>query len=147
MNRYGIFRIVGSGTEQDPYRPDLTGLTVIGQTNSVMLIPSKPDGSPKYRYAFGEVSADDFLAVTVLANNYLFPNYQLGSPMSGMAASARTAMVQAVRSYNMDGTGYRLDASHSAGELYRDVIVRIARQIDPNFTITACRVSEPMQRV
>jgi len=52
MKAWFLARIKGAGTVADPYRADLPDVPL----NTTALIPSKPDGTPKYTYCLVKVS-------------------------------------------------------------------------------------------
>jgi hypothetical protein len=138
MKRYLISPIIGDGKSlQTSFRAAVSDVT----RGVVNLIPSRPDGTPKYRFAFCLVSTDVLPQVLAVSNVYALPDYNLDGRMDGMEADARTAMGQSVAAYDLDGNGLHLDPSNADADSYRTVLTRIARQIEPAFDLNAFDVA------
>lgn len=135
--RYCVCPVIGTGTILDPYRAAVSDVAA-----AVSLIPSKPDGSPRYGFAFCLVSTDNLAAVLAVTNGYVLPDYPLDGRMDGMEAVARAGLVQSVEAYDLDGQGLNPDATHADADGYRDVLTRIARTWEPAFSINNFDVRE-----
>lgn len=139
MYLWMISPITGTGTISDPYRASVEDVPGV---NSAALIPSNPDGTPKYKFALCLVAATSQSIVAGVTNSYVFPSYPYDSLMSGMDPTARSNMVQDVQAYNMDGNGYHLDATNADTDSYRTVLNRIGDQIDTAFNINNMNCAE-----
>lgn len=135
--RYVIGPVVGSGTLGNPYRAKVADICP-----AVSVIPSNPDGSPKYNFALSLVSTDNLAAVLAITNLYALPDYALDGRMDGMESNARTGLVQSVEAYDLDGNGLHLDATHDDSDGYRSVLEAIGEQFDPSFNLDHFDVSE-----
>lgn len=137
MKRYGIFPVIGSGqSTQDPYRSAVDELGgPNGSTNAASIIPthtSGPDiGQPMFNFCISIFSTVDLPAVMAVTNSFVFPDYPLDAEMSGMEAATRTAMVQSVEAYDLDGAGVHFVADHLDTDSYRMVLNAIIAQMDP----------------
>jgi hypothetical protein len=130
MIRWMVSPIIGTGTISDPYRASVADVSGV---NEAALIPSNPDGTPKYHFALCLVATPSIALVQSVTNSYVFPDYPLDSQMSGMDAATRTALVQSVQAYDMNGSGLHLDASNADTDSYRTLITKIGQQIDTAF--------------
>ena len=106
------------------------------------LIPSKPDGSPKYRFAFCLVATDNLSAVLAVSNLYALPDYPLDGRMDGMESDARLGLVQSAGAYDLDGLGLHPATAHTDSDGYRDVLTRMARTFEPAFSLDSFDVRE-----
>ncbi len=68
MKRYAICPVIGSGAEDDPYRAK-----VPTSMNHVAVIPSHPDGTPRWPWALVEVAGADLSALDADAEVDAFP--------------------------------------------------------------------------
>lgn len=135
--RYCISPVVGAGTFANPYRP-----AVADVCPATALIPSKPDGSPKYRFAFCLVATDNLSAVLAVSNLYALPDYPLDGRMDGMESDARLGLVQSAGAYDLDGLGLHPATAHTDSDGYRDVLTRLARTFEPAFSVNSFDVRE-----
>ena len=140
--RYTISPVVGNGTEANPYRALVSDVSL---TISSAVIPSKPDGTPKYGFALCIVSTSNLAGVLAVLNSFTFPDYSLDAQMSGMESDTRNAMVQSVQAYNLDGQGLHFDATNADGDSYRELLTRLGRQLDPVFNLDHFDVPEITQ--
>lgn len=130
MKRYMISPITGTGTLNDPFRPTVAAVAG-AEVNSI--IPSNPNGTPKYNFAFCRVASNNFGSVLQVSNSYVFPDFALDSQMSAMESEARTGMGQSVEAFDLDGNGLHLVADHDDTDSFRQVINAIAQQFEPAF--------------
>jgi hypothetical protein len=142
MLRYCISPITGDGTEENPFRPTVSGPNV----NTSAIIPTHTSGptigQPKYGFAFCAVATTNVASVAAVTNVYVFPDYNLDGRMDGMENGARTAFEQSVEAYNLDGNGLHFDAANVDLESFRTVINRIVQQIEPAFDLNNINVGE-----
>ena len=143
MLRYMICPVIGSGADEDAFRAAVADLS---QTNAVAVIPTHPSGpnigQPKYSFALCAVSSNNWLAVLAVSNSYVFPVYNLDGRMDGMEAATRTAMVQSVEAYNLDGEGLHLVADHNDGDSYRSLMQSLLHQFEPAYNFDGFSVAE-----
>ena len=125
--RYFLSPIIGTGTFSDPYRVKNNG------ANSAAIIPSNPDGSPKFSYSLCLMSADSL--TTLLADITLsaLPDLQMTDTISALQSTQISGAILS-----------RLGASItvSAGETFASVLRKVGRVLDPNFdesTLQAAR--------
>ncbi len=130
--RHCICPVIGSGSDANPYRAKIADLANV---NTSVIIPSKPDGSPKYLFAFCIFSASSIASVLAVSNTYVFPDYNLDGRMDGMESGARTGMVQSAQAFNLDGAGYHLDLTHADDDSYRSVIENVGKQFEPAYLV------------
>lgn len=141
--RYGICPVIGSGTEQEPYR---CAFSDVSQTNVTSLIPSKVDGAPKYNFAFAIVGTQSLPAVLAVTNSFVFPDFPLDAELGSMESAVRTAMVQSVEAYNLDGQGYDFDLQQFGNtDSYRQLIDYCMKRIEPFASVNNFDVSEPAE--
>lgn len=135
--RYAITPVVGTGAMGDSFRASLPG----GVAASAV-IPSKPDGTPKFRFCLVIFSTDNLPAVLAVSNLYCLPDYPLDARMDGMEADARLALAQSVAAYDMDGAGTHFTAAHQDEDSFRAVLTAVGQQFDPVFSLNAFDVRE-----
>lgn len=134
-----ICPIIGTGSIEDPYRASVQTLATV---NASAIIPSKPDGSPKFNFALAIVAAVNWQPVLAITNSFVFPDFALDSQMNSMEVVTRTGMEQSLEAFDLDGAGLHFDAGHNGTDSYRHFIEAIARQIDPGFNIDSFGVGE-----
>lgn len=139
MLRYGICPIIGSGTQQSPYRASVQDVEGV---NSSAIIPTDQQGAPVYGFAPVVVSAANWSPVLAISNSYWFPVHGFDSQMSSMESDARTGMEQSVEAFDMDGNGLHLDASHDGTDSYRHVLEAIFQQVEPAMSLDTFSVAE-----
>lgn len=142
MKRYVISPVIGDGlTPNTAYR---SAVGQVQDANTVDLIKSDPEtGHPVWFFAFSRVGVPGTLqSVLQVSNAYVFPDFPLDAQMSTMDSDIRTAMVQSVQAYNLDGNGTHVDATHSDTDSYRTVIEKIARHWQSVFNANHFDVSE-----
>jgi hypothetical protein len=139
--RFAISPIIGTGSDTNPFRPAVAD---VPQTNTNGVIPSKPDGTPKYRFALCVVGTLNLPAVLAVSNAYVFPDYPLDATLAGMDADKRAGMVQSVHAYDLDGAGLHLTCPNADGDSYRDAILSLIQQMEPAFaSLNTFDTSEP----
>lgn len=133
MKRYVISPVVGNGisvaTAFRSAASDANGAAAVD------LIKANPEtGIPIWNFAFSRVGVSgSFVSVSSISNSYVFPDFPLDAQMLQMEAETRSAMVQSVQSYDLDGNGTHVDATHTDSDSFRMVIEKIARQWSPSF--------------
>lgn len=142
MKRYVISPVIGDGQSIDTAYRSAAGS--VQNVNSIDLIKGDPEtGHPVWFFAFSRIGVPgSFQAVQQVSNAYVFPDFPLDAQMHQMEADVRTAMVQSVQAYNVDGQGTHIDATHSDTDSYRIVIEKIARQWQSAFNADHFDVAE-----
>ena len=142
MKRYVISPVIGDG--QTPNTAYRSAVGAVPDANTIDLIKSDPEtGHPVWFFAFSRVGVPGTLqSVLQVSNAYVFPDFPLDAQMSTMDSQIRTAMVQSVQAYNLDGSGTNVDATHSDSDSYRTVIEKIARHWQSAFNANHFDVSE-----
>lgn len=140
--RYVLSPIIGSGSG-GPANAFRASVGDVSQTNSNAIIPSLSNGHPKFNFAICVVGTLNLPGVLAVSNAYVFPEYPLDARMDGMEPETRTALVQSVEAYDMDGNGLHLVADHADGDSYRAVITSIGQQIEPVFNLNNFDTAEP----
>lgn len=135
--RYAISPIIGSGTVEDPYR---AAIAEVPETATSALIPSKPDGSPKWRFAFVLFDSPRLIELRAVSNALVFPDHATDSRMDAMQGQTRSGWKQSVEAYDLDGQGTHLDAANVDAESFRDVLLRLVQQLDPGANFDAIQV-------
>lgn len=131
---YAICPIIGDGQGENPFRSSASDLGVSVSN----IIPSKPDGTPKYGFALCRIGTTNLAAVLELTNSYVFPDYPLDAELSGMESGVRTGMKQSVEAYDMDGEGLHLAVDLSDLTIsYRSLLVSIYQQFDPLLSVAS----------
>lgn len=126
--RYFLSPIIGTGTDADPIRPKVADYGV----GWVGLIPSNPNGSAKFSWAFVIASATDFSAL--LADNalYALPDRLLND---GLTKQERSQISNKLNSMGVDASFM------TAATTFLDVIRGVAKQLDVNFDETQFRIA------
>ena len=140
MRRYCISPVMGAGTIGNPYRATVSNVAGV---NAAAVIPTNPNGSPKYHFALCVVAAPSMTDVSQVSNLYLLPDVGLDTRMDGMEAQARADMEQSVEAYNLDSAGLHFDAAHDDADSFRSLLNSLGQQLDPAFDVDRFGVSEP----
>lgn len=141
-----ICPIVGNGSVPSPYRAAVSGLPNVNASAIIPTHTSGPDiGKPKYNFALCFCATSNIATLEQVSNAFVFPDYNLDGRMDGMESSVRSAMVQNLQAYDLDGNGMRFNASHADGDSYRSLIISLGQQIEPAFTINSLNVGEVAQ--
>lgn len=142
MKRYVISPVIGDGQSPDTAYRSAVGS--VQNANSVDLIKSDPEnGHPVWFFAFSRVGVPGTLQdVLQVSNAYVFPDFPLDAQMIQMDSAVRSAMVQSVQAYNVDGNGTHVDATHSDSDSFRTVIEKIARHWQSIFNANHFDVAE-----
>jgi len=128
MARFCITPIIGDGTMDNEYRA-----AIVAAADSVRaLIPSEATGEPKYSFCACRFEAANMTPVAQVSNTYILPDYPLDGLLENMDPATRTAMVQSVEAYDIDGQGLHIDLSaFGDSSRFRDVIEHIAHVFEP----------------
>lgn len=148
--RYVLNPVIGAGTENNPYRAAVSG---VSQTNHNSLIPTHPighaeEGQPKFNFAFSVVGTANLAGVSAISNAFVFPDYPLDGRLDGMEGATRTGMVQSTEAYDLDGADFHLNLDgFGDASSYRDLVLGILQQMDPNYPshLNGFDVQEPGQ--
>jgi hypothetical protein len=129
--RYYITRIIGDGSEDNPYRGKVS-LYNVGQATS---IPSDDDpespnyGKPLYEYGLSLVNTADHTALAADPEIDALPDFPLDGKFMGISEVVRSAMLSSLQARGYSVTGINdVDG-------YRDVIEWIGKQREACFNI------------
>lgn len=131
MRRYYISPIIGTGTEEDPYRPKLAD----GGKPWVAIIPSKSDGTPSFPWALCLVNALDHTGILGDSNNDGLPDITLDSQLSVLPANQRNQLINRLNQRGIDMTGI------NATSTFRQLLERVGKQLDVAFRVDRFDVS------
>jgi len=127
--RWFIVPVIGTGTKGDPYRVKLS----IAHS---ALIPSNPDGTPRFNWALCLVSAADFTALDADTEAEPFPGVSLDDQLSSISAAARNRIQTALINRGVDLTGIDLNST------VRDVVERVVERLDARLDHRKMQVPE-----
>lgn len=95
------------------------------------IIPTDQQGHPIWRFAACRFEAVNMAAAAQVSNTYILPDYPLDGLLGGMDAATRTAMVQSVQAFDLDGNGTHISlAAFGDSSRYRDVVEHIAKTFE-----------------
>ena len=93
-----LSRVVGSGTEDDPYRASVASLLEGIASKYDSVIPSKADGTPKLGWCLVMVEADDLTAIAQhVDTDDFFPARALDTKLSDLSVAQRSRISTAVQ--------------------------------------------------
>lgn len=122
--RYYISPIIGTGSEEDPFRPKVAdyGVSWAGS------IPSNPNtGHPTSPWALVIVNAKNHAALLADGTIDALPDFPLDGKVSSVHTATKNAMIN-----KMQARG--IDTSFIAGtDGYREVIRGVGKILDPQF--------------
>lgn len=124
MKRYYISPIVGTGAEDDPYRPKVAdyGVSWVG------VIPSNPDtGRPVYPWCLVLVEAINHAALLADGAIDALPEFPLDGKVSAITRATKTRMSTALSKRGIDTSFI------GSADGYRDVIRGIGRSLEASF--------------
>jgi hypothetical protein len=121
--RYYLAPIVGSGTMADPYRARVD----LHSKNWSAVIPSKPDGTPRFAWALCIVAAADHSALEADALLDKLPNIDLDRTLADLSAAQRTALATRLQALGVDTSGV------SASTTMRQVLRRVGQTLAADF--------------
>jgi len=122
--RFYICKVVGDGSDENPYRPKVADYPNVNWT---AIINSNPDGSPKYSFAFVVANTADH---QVLLDDPLIkgmPELSLDAQIGTLSKAVRDKMLAYFDQEGIDRTGLTLQST------MRDVLRRIGRHLAPSF--------------
>jgi len=122
--RYYVCKIIGDGTETNPYRPKVADYPV----SWVVVLGSNPDGSPKKAWALVLVNTVNH--DPLLADNQIFgmPDATLDSTWGALNTPTRNQVTSALQAEGID-TSWIKNAT-----LIREIIRYIGREQEPDFS-------------
>jgi hypothetical protein len=123
MKRYYISKIVGDGSEENPYRPRVADYPV----RWVGMIPPNPDGSPKYGFTFVLVAATDHQQLLDDPQIKGIPELSLDAQISTLSKAVRDKMLAYFNEEGIDRTGLTQQST------MREVLRRIGQHLQSTF--------------
>lgn len=109
MKRYAICPVIGSGAEGDPYRAKMP----VGM-NHVAVIPSNPDGTPRWPWALVEVAGADLSSLDGDAEVDAFPTVDEGTLLSALSKTVQRRIEQILE---RRGVGFTASPESTVGDL------------------------------
>jgi hypothetical protein len=125
MKAYYVSKIIGTGTEDDPYRPKVAdhGVSWAGS------ILSRPDGKPLHPDCLVVVEAVNHAPLRADPDIDAMPDASLDLKVSSINTATKNGMINKLRK-----RGFATQFIDST-DGYRDVIHGIGRQRDPDFDV------------
>lgn len=121
--RWLLCPVIGAGTEDDPYRAKVQDYGV----DHSAVIPSLPDGTPRFGWCLVHASANDFAAILADAQVDAFPDRLIDTRIGDLPAGVRNALRT-----RLEARG--IDTSDVSGNVtLRQIIRRIGKLLDGNF--------------
>jgi hypothetical protein len=131
MKRFYLSPIIGTGTDDDPYRTKLSDYGV----NHVAVIPNGADGRPLFNRALCIVASADHTQLVADGAIDRFPDLSLDAQMSSLTNAERTRIRNFLTNRNIAITFTNTDT-------YRSVLRKIGRHFDARFDENRFDVSE-----
>jgi len=130
--RFYICKIVGDGSETNSYRPKVADYPV----KWAGMIPSNPDGTPKYGFAFVIAATLDHTQLLADPQIKGIPELSLDAQLSSLTKATRDRLLAYFDAEGIDRTGLTLQST------MRQVLRRIGRHLEPDFSENRFDVSE-----
>ena len=121
--RFYVCKVVGDGSEYNPYRPKVADY----QVNWAGMIQSNPDGTPKYGFAFVIAATIDHTQLLADPQIKGIPELSLDATISTLPKATRDAMLAVFDQEGIDRTGLTLQST------MRQVLRRIGRHLAADF--------------
>jgi hypothetical protein len=121
--RFYISKIIGDGSENSPYRPAVADYNVPW----VGVIPSNPDGTPKYGFCFVIVNTINHQPLLDDVRIKGMPELSLDAQIGTLSKAVRDKMLAYFDEEGIDRTGLTLQST------MRDVLRRVGRHLEPTF--------------
>jgi len=135
MKRYVLSPVIlGSGSVNDANR---AAATDVPQTIGPSILPTSPEPpyGPLWLFTLSHVNTNQLASVEAVSNAYVFPEYPLAGRLDGMESGTRTAMLQTLAAYDLDGEGTHFDLSgFGDASAFQDLILGLVQQLDPAIT-------------
>lgn len=126
MARWFVSRIVGTGTDTDPFRAKVQRLP--GVTACVAQIPSDPlTGGPLRQWALCHVEATDYAAVAADPDVFALPNIAKDQLLGSLTLAQRTAIRNRMQS------AFGLDPDVSVNRPFRALLREIGQRDEAHF--------------
>lgn len=108
MRRYYLCPMIGSGTEESPYRPKIANFSNVNWT---AIVSHNPDGTLKLPWAFVIVRAVDH--TTILADSQIkaLPDISLDLTVGDLSAAVRNAMNNALTNFGIDTSPVKMSTT------------------------------------
>lgn len=127
--RFYISPVIGNGTLDNAYRAALSDVQRLESGSSlVSLIPSKPDGTPKFAFCLCIVNAANHVALGNVTDADQFPDITLDSQLSVLTTQQKNALLNFAARRGIPTTGLNNSST------FRNVLERIGQFLDLNFS-------------
>lgn len=120
-----IAQIVGNGTENDPYRPDIVG------SSWQAIIPSNSNGMPRFNWALVRCADPDSATGIDL---FKLPNVSLDMQVGNIPLNVRNAIRTKLDSLGINTTWITLDTT------LREIVRYIGKHLNSNFEILGDKI-------
>lgn len=121
--RWFLCPVVGTGAADDPYRAKAHDYGV----DYSAVIPSNPDGTPRFNWCLAKVAASDFAALDADGAFDAWPNVSLDTTVAQLPLAVRNRLRTAL-------TNRGVDVSDVTGQTpLRAILRRIGRAMEPLF--------------
>lgn len=121
--RHYFAPITGTGADSDPYRAKVADLAV----SHVAVIPSRPDGTPRFPWALVMVAAGSFAALDSDPALAGLPAVNLDLTLAELSTTARDRLLTLCQERGIDTTGV------TGATTLRQVVRRIGRHLEPAY--------------
>lgn len=121
--RFYICKVIGDGTEDNPYRPKVADYPVSWSG----MLPSNPDGTPKYGFTFVIAATQDHTALLADPQIKGMPELSLDAQIGSLSKDLRDKMLAYFDEEGIDRTGLNLQST------MRDVLRRVGKHLEAAF--------------
>lgn len=121
--RHYFAPVIGTGTATDPYRATVADLAV----SHVAVIPSRPDGTPRFPWALVTVAAPSFSVLDSDPALAGLPAVNLDLTLADLPKTARDRLLTLCQERGIDTTGV------TGTTALRQVVRRIGRHLEPDY--------------
>lgn len=121
--RFYITKIIGNGSEENPYRPKVADYNVSWSG----VIPSNPDGTPKFGFTFVIVSTQNHQPLLADPQIKGMPELSLDAQISTLSKDVRDKMLAYFDEEGISRTGLTMQST------MRDVLRRVGKHLSAEF--------------
>lgn len=121
--RFYITKIIGNGSEENPYRPKVADYNVSWSG----VIPSNPDGTPKFGFTFVIVNTQNHQALLDDPQIKGMPELSMDAQISTLSKAVRDKMLAYFDEEGIDRTGLTMQST------MRDVLRRVGKHLSAEF--------------
>ena len=132
MKRYYITKIIGDGTENNPYRPKIAdaGVSWVGA------IPTGADGKPLFAWAFVLAATANHVTLLADTDNDGLPDLSPDATLGSLSTLVRTALLNRLADRGIDVSDIKTTTT------YRALLNRVGQRLSGAFDINRFDVAE-----